>query len=110
MLICFMPALLKRVGLPVKYTDNAKLFISFINIGIVGFALLLFFILYEPESAIVTYSFPGELSSSTCDARNFIGYVDENDFAEYIKKVELTRYSMYCLKKTGAGQWSIYAN
>ncbi|EPT5812675.1 hypothetical protein ACVRAB_003709, partial [Salmonella enterica subsp. enterica serovar Typhimurium] len=26
------------------------------------------------------------------------------------KKVELTRYSMYCLKKTGAGQWSIYAN
>ncbi|WP_234812418.1 hypothetical protein [Salmonella enterica] len=73
-------------------------------------ALLLFFILYEPESAIVTYSFPGELSSSTCDARNFIGYVDENDFAEYIKKVELTRYSMYCLKKTGAGQWSIYAN
>ncbi|HFW2438737.1 TPA: hypothetical protein ACIV3J_004230, partial [Salmonella enterica subsp. enterica serovar Typhimurium] len=24
MLICFMPALLKRVGLPVKYTDNAK--------------------------------------------------------------------------------------
>ncbi|HGB5459772.1 TPA: hypothetical protein ACIVRE_004301, partial [Salmonella enterica subsp. enterica serovar Weltevreden] len=23
---------------------------------------------------------------------------------------ELTRYSMYCLKKTGAGQWSIYAN
>ncbi|HGA5794763.1 TPA: hypothetical protein ACIS2H_003924, partial [Salmonella enterica subsp. enterica serovar Virchow] len=27
MLICFMPALLKRVGLPVKYTDNAKLFI-----------------------------------------------------------------------------------
>ncbi|HFW1068236.1 TPA: hypothetical protein ACISYT_003931, partial [Salmonella enterica subsp. enterica serovar Typhimurium] len=22
MLICFMPALLKRVGLPVKYTDN----------------------------------------------------------------------------------------
>ncbi|ENX3175737.1 TPA: hypothetical protein ACIT74_004081, partial [Salmonella enterica subsp. enterica serovar Saintpaul] len=26
MLICFMPALLKRVGLPVKYTDNAKLF------------------------------------------------------------------------------------
>lgn len=85
MLICFMPALLKRVGLPVKYTDNAKLFISFINIGIVGCALLLFFILYEPESAIVTYSFPGELSSSTCDARNFIGYVDENDFAEYIK-------------------------
>lgn len=67
-----------------KYTDNAKLFISFINIGIVGCALLLF-ILYEPESAIVTYSFPGELSSSTCDARNFIGYVDENDFAEYIK-------------------------
>ncbi|EHB41370.1 hypothetical protein SEENIN0B_01225 [Salmonella enterica subsp. enterica serovar Infantis str. SARB27] len=39
-----MPALLKRVGLPVKYTDNAKLFISFINIGIVGCALLLFFI------------------------------------------------------------------
>lgn len=86
MLICFMPALLKRVGLPVKYTDNAKLFISFINIGIVGCALLLFFILYEPESAIVTYSLPGELSSSTCDARNFIGNVDENDFAEYIKK------------------------
>lgn len=84
-----------------KYTDNAKLFISFINIGIVGCALLLFFILYEPESAIVTYSLPGELSSSTCDARNFIGYVDENDFAEYIKKVELTRYSMYCLKKQG---------
>ncbi|HGB1670605.1 TPA: hypothetical protein ACIUF9_004060, partial [Salmonella enterica subsp. enterica serovar Enteritidis] len=55
-------------------------------------------------------SLPGELSSSTCDARNFIGYVDENDFAEYIKKVELTRYNMYCLKKTGAGQWSIYAN
>ncbi|EAA8110333.1 hypothetical protein EGC01_17380 [Salmonella enterica] len=110
MLICFMPALLKRVGLPVKYTDNAKLFISFINIGIVGCALLLFFILYEPESAIVTYSLPGELSSSTCDARNFIGNVDENDFAEYIKKVELTRYSMYCLKKTGAGQWSIYVN
>ncbi|EKO0248648.1 hypothetical protein PZG14_001369 [Salmonella enterica] len=110
MLICFMPALLKRVGLPVKYTDNAKLFINFINIGIVGCALLLFFILYEPESAIVTYSLPGELSSSTCDARNFIGYVDENDFAEYIKKVELTRYNMYCLKKTGAGQWSIYAN
>ncbi|ELE8605093.1 hypothetical protein RB656_001151 [Salmonella enterica] len=110
MLICFMPALLKRVGLPVKYTDNAKLFISFINIGIVGCALLLFFILYEPESAIVTYSLPGELSSSTCDARNFIGYVDENDFAEYIKKVELTRYNMYCLKKTGAGQWSIYVN
>ncbi|HGA4764985.1 TPA: hypothetical protein ACISUM_004365, partial [Salmonella enterica subsp. enterica serovar Wangata] len=24
--------------------------------------------------------------------------------------VELTRYSMYCLKKTGAGRWSIYAN
>ncbi|HIC7168304.1 TPA: hypothetical protein ACW5QM_004659, partial [Salmonella enterica] len=23
---------------------------------------------------------------------------------------ELTRYNMYCLKKTGAGQWSIYAN
>lgn len=90
-----------------KYTDNAKLFISFINIGIVGCAFLL---LYEPESAIVTYSLSGELSSSTCDARNFIGYVDENDFAEYIKKVELTRYSMYCLKKTGAGQWSIYAN
>lgn len=45
-----------------------------------------FFILYEPESAIVTYSLPGEFSSSTCDARNFIGYVDENDFAEYIKK------------------------
>ncbi|ECS7808941.1 TPA: hypothetical protein ACJG8A_002648 [Salmonella enterica subsp. enterica serovar Enteritidis] len=110
MLICFMPALLKRVGLPVKYTDNAKLFISFINIGIVGCAFLLFFILYELESAIVTYSLPGELSSSTCDARNFIGYVDENDFAEYIKKVELTRYNMYCLKKTGAGQWSIYAN
>lgn len=84
-----------------KYTDNAKLFISFINIGIVGCALLLFFILYEPESAIVTYSLPGEFSSSTCDARNFIGYVDENDFAEYIKKVELTRYSMYCLKKQG---------
>ncbi|ENY7526074.1 hypothetical protein ACLMY7_001272, partial [Salmonella enterica subsp. enterica serovar Infantis] len=21
-----------------------------------------------------------------------------------------TRYNMYCLKKTGAGQWSIYAN
>ncbi|EMR53299.1 hypothetical protein A671_03584 [Salmonella enterica subsp. enterica serovar Dublin str. DG22] len=37
-----MPALLKRVGLPVKYTDNAKLFISFINIGIVGCAFLLF--------------------------------------------------------------------
>ncbi|EGL0046940.1 hypothetical protein IOU96_002892 [Salmonella enterica] len=110
MLICFMPALLKRVGLPVKYTDNAKLFISFINIGIVGCALLLFFILYEPESAIVTYSLPGELSSSTCDARNFIGNVDENDFADYIKEVELTRYSMYCLKKTGAGRWSIYAN
>ncbi len=47
--------------------------------------LCYFFILYEPESAIVTYSLPGELSSSTCDARNFIGYVDENDFAEYIK-------------------------
>lgn len=60
-----------------------------------------FFILYEPESAIATYSLPGEFSSSTCDARNFIGYVDENDFAEYIKKVELTRYSMYCLKKQG---------
>lgn len=59
-----------------------------------------FFILYEPESAIVTYSFR-RLSSSTCDARNFIGYVDENDFAEYIKKVELTRYSMYCLKNRG---------
>ncbi len=86
-----------------KYTDNAKLFISFINIGIVGCAFLLFFILYEPESAIVTYSLPGELSSSTCDARNFIGYVDENDFAEYIKKVELTRYSMYCLKKNRGG-------
>ncbi len=69
-----------------KYTDNAKLFISFINIGIVGCAFLLFFILYEPESAIVTYSLPGETSSSTCDARNFIGNVDENDFAEYIKK------------------------
>ncbi|ECE0903398.1 hypothetical protein YM02_003316 [Salmonella enterica subsp. enterica] len=93
-----------------EITDNAKLFISFINIGIVSCALLLFFILYEPESAIVTYSLPGELSSSTCDAHNFIGYVDANDFAEYIKKVELTRYNMYCLKKTGAGQWSIYAN
>ncbi len=58
MLICFMPALLKRVGLPVKYTDNAKLFISFINIGIVGCAFATFFLfLYEPESAIVTYSF-----------------------------------------------------
>lgn len=110
MLICFMPALLKRVGLPVKYTDNAKLFISFINIGIVGCTFLLFFILHEPDSAIVTYSLPGELSSSACDARNFIGYVDANDFAEYIKTVELTRYSMYCLKKTGAGQWSIYAD
>lgn len=86
-----------------KYTDNAKLFISFINIGIVGCAFLLFFILYEPESAIATYSLPGEFSSSTCDARNFIGYVDENDFAEYIKKVELTRYSMYCLKKNRGG-------
>lgn len=103
---CFM----KRVGLPVKYTDNAKLFISFINIGIVGCAFLLFFILYEPDSTSVIYSLPGVFSSSTCDARNFIGYVDANDFAEYIKTVELTRYSTYCLKKTGAGQWSIYAN
>lgn len=104
-----MPALLKRVGLPVKYTDNAKLFISFINIGIVGCALLLFFILYEPESAIVTYSFRGELSSSTCDARNFIGYVDENDFAEYIKsRTDALQYVLS--EKTGAGQWSIYAN
>ncbi|ECC1660225.1 hypothetical protein FNO19_09810 [Salmonella enterica subsp. salamae] len=101
---------MKRVGLPVKYTDNAKLFISFINIGIVGCAFLLYFILYEPDSATVTYSLPGAFSSSTCDARNFIGYVDTNDFAEYIKTAELTRYRMYCLKKTGAGQWSIYAN
>ncbi|HGB4541197.1 TPA: hypothetical protein ACIVI6_004107, partial [Salmonella enterica subsp. diarizonae serovar 50:k:z35] len=54
--------------------------------------------------------FPGEYSSSTCDARNFIGYVDANDFAGYIKIAESTRYSMYCLKKTGAGQWGIYAN
>lgn len=46
----------------------------------------------------------------TCDARNFIGYVDANDFAGYIKIAESTRYSMYCLKKTGAGQWGIYAN
>lgn len=86
MLICFMPALLKRVGLPVKYTDNAKLFISFINNWDCRLRFFTFFILYEPESAIVTYSLPGEPSSSTCDARNFIGYVDENDFAEYIKK------------------------
>ncbi|MGS9668728.1 hypothetical protein ACQWKP_24625, partial [Salmonella enterica subsp. enterica serovar Infantis] len=27
-------------------------------------------------------------------ALNFIGYVDANDFAEYRKKVELTRYNM----------------
>ncbi|ESE81246.1 hypothetical protein SEI61121_21246 [Salmonella enterica subsp. indica serovar 6,14,25:z10:1,(2),7 str. 1121] len=94
----------------VKYTDNAKLFISFINIGIVGCAFILFFILYEPDSEIVTYSLPAEFSSPTCDARNFIGYVDANDFAEYIKTVERTHYSMYCLKKTETGQWSIYAN
>ncbi len=87
--------------MPVKYTGNAKLFISFINIGIVGCAFLLFFILYEPDSVIVTYSLPGEFSSSTCEARNFIGYVDANDIAEYIKTAKLTRYSMYCLKKTG---------
>ncbi|EBH9038637.1 TPA: hypothetical protein N2G15_000700 [Salmonella enterica] len=93
-----------------KYTDNAKLFISFINIGIVGCAFILFFILYEPDSEIVTYSLPAEFSSPTCDARNFIGYVDANDFAEYIKTVERTHYSMYCLKKTETGQWSIYAN
>lgn len=104
-----MPALLKRVGLPVKYTDNAKLFISFINIGIVGCALLLFFYFVWAWECNRNLLFSGELSSSTCDARNFIGYVDENDFAEYIK-VELTRYSMYCLKKNRAGQWSIYAN
>ncbi|MCD3082980.1 hypothetical protein GFK18_24920, partial [Salmonella enterica subsp. enterica serovar Enteritidis] len=51
MLICFMPALLKRVGLPVKYTDNAKLFISFINIGIVGCAFLLFLFCIALESS-----------------------------------------------------------
>lgn len=28
--------------MPVKYTDNAKFFISFINIGIVGCTFLLF--------------------------------------------------------------------
>lgn len=80
-----MPALLKRVGLPVKYTDNAKLFISFINIGIVGCAFLLFYFVWAWECNRNLLS-SGELSSSTCDARNFIGYVDENDFAEYIKK------------------------
>lgn len=101
-----MPALLKRVGLPVKYTDNAKLFISFINIGIVGCAFLLFFILYEPESAIVTYSLPGEPSSSTCDARNFIGYVDENDFAEYIKKKSRTDALQYVLSEKKQGRVS----
>ncbi|EAQ7979197.1 hypothetical protein D6N97_19035 [Salmonella enterica] len=101
---------MKRVDMPVKYTDNAKFFISFINIGIVGCTFLLFFILYEPDTEVVTHLFPGEYSSSTCDARNFIGYVDANDFAGYIKIAESTRYSMYCLKKTGAGQWGIYAN
>ncbi|ECK3996341.1 hypothetical protein LJP36_004399, partial [Salmonella enterica] len=100
---------MKKVGMPVKYTDNAKLFIKFISIGIVGCALLLFYILYEPDIAIVTYSLPGESSSSTCDARNFIGYVNVDNFAEYIKMTESTRYSMYCLKKMGAGQWGIYA-
>lgn len=99
----FYACFVKRVGLPVKYTDNAKLFISFINIGIVGCAFLLFFILYEPDSTSVIYSLPGDFSSSTCDARNFIGYVDANDFAEYIKTVELTRYSTYCLKKNRGG-------
>lgn len=103
-----MPALLKRVGLPVKYTDNAKLFISFINIGIVGCAFY-FFILYEPESAIVTYSLPGELSSSTCDARNFIGYVDEKWLCRvYKSRTDALQYVLS--EKTGAGQWSIYAN
>lgn len=85
--------------MPVKYTNNAKLFIKFISIGIVGCALLLFFILYEPDIAIVTHSFPEESSSPTCDARNFIGYVNIDNFAEYIKMTESTRYSMYCLKK-----------
>ncbi len=55
MLDMFYACFIKRVGLPVKYTDNAKLFISFINIGIVGCAFTFLF-LYEPESAIVTYS------------------------------------------------------
>lgn len=80
-----MPALLKRVGLPVKYTDNAKLFISFINIGIVGCALLLFYFVWAWECNRNLLSSRWAFSS-TCDARNFIGNVDENDFAEYIKK------------------------
>lgn len=105
-----MFVLLKRVGLLVKYIDNVKLFISFINIGIVGCVFLFFFILYEFESVIVIYFFSGEFFFLIYDVCNFIGYVDENDFVEYIKKVELMCYSMYCLKKIGVGQWSIYVN
>ncbi|EAA8277563.1 hypothetical protein B1Q45_14280 [Salmonella enterica] len=101
---------MKKVDMPVKYTDNAKLFISFISIGIVGCALLLFFIVYEPDTKIVTYFLLDEYSSFTCNARNFIGYVDANDFAQYIKIIGSTRYSMYCLKKMETGQWSVYAN
>ncbi|EBO0299743.1 hypothetical protein DSO51_18455, partial [Salmonella enterica] len=63
MLVCFIPAYMKKVDMPVKYTDNAKLFISFISIGIVGCALLLFFIVYEPDTKIVTYFLPDEYSS-----------------------------------------------
>lgn len=105
-----MFVLLKRVGLLVKYIDNVKLFISFINIGIVSCVLLFFFILYEFESVIVIYFFFGEFFFLICDVYNFIGYVDVNDFVEYIKKVELMCYNMYCLKKIGVGQWSIYVN
>ncbi|ECG8589252.1 hypothetical protein FNI11_05660 [Salmonella enterica subsp. salamae] len=93
-----------------KYTDNAKIFISFINIGIVGCLFLFFFILYEPDVNNVTYSIPKEHSASLCDARNFIGYVDANNVSEQLHISESVPYSLYCLKRTGRGQWSVYAN
>ncbi len=102
-----MPALLKRVGLPVKYTDNAKVTgrKASAKWRIVEFALFTFYFLYRAGGAIVTYSLRGEPSSSTCDARNFIGYVDENDFAEYIVRTTL----QYVLsEKTGQASGVIF--
>lgn len=93
-----------------QYTDSAKVFISIVYLTMISIVVLVAFLLYSPENDEPVHTIPQDNASITCSNASFIGYVDADHFTEFIKISESTRYSLYCLKKTGAYQWSVYAN
>lgn len=91
----------------VRYSDGAKTFIGVILVGTVALIALTVFMLFGPERK-PQYT-PPEKKVFTCSESDYIGYVHDDTIGERMEELMQRKYEVYCIKKTGVRQWSIYA-